>query len=533
MNNGKSLGRTAAVLLVSGLCLVSGYAIGTSSSMAFLACLAVVWLPIVFVAAHHRPMAFLVIWLIASPVVTNFVARPYANPFYQSRAERALNQEWRAGITGEDLQRYHGGANQSVKISDLVTVDRLALFLLLILAIRKRKVPFDRTERWMLGLSVWLLISVALFSKNPNFGLTVSSGAWILPFLAYFAGRRIFDTEDKLLSFQRALIYLGFFVIALAFYERAVYSDHLFYRVGGVFKNGNVLGLVLLTVFFSTLSLRLSQGTVGLLGRFVLWLSPVVIFLTLSRGLWVALLAGLTLFLYQGRAYLPRYVNVLLVGLLAISMAAGGIVLVGAKGTEFAENRVFNVETMLGRFVIERATISLALESPIIGIGLNNLRDEIWRITVQERRWLGLRVSHNSTLSIWAELGMIGIILLTGVYLSLLTMINRIRRPGDATPSRVWNSIAWTSILGGYILSSMFFNTLYLGMLAPILFFMYGGVIRGAYRAVSVTVPAYDPYPADFRPAPSLHPALGNARLSRSRILGWTPGSAHGSGSSK
>jgi O-antigen ligase len=515
----KVISRTTGVLMVLALCLASGYAIATSASLPVLACLALVWLPLVFVASQRRPMALLVIWLLASPVVYNFVDRPDMNPFYESRTERDQNREWRVGITREQLERYHSGANRAAAVSDIITLDRLAIFFFLILALKKRKVPFDRPEKWMIAFSLWLLISVFLFSNNPNFGLTVTSGAWVLPFMAYFAGRRLFDTENKLVAFQRALIYLGVFLIAATLFERAVYADYLLYRVGGVFKSSSILGLTILTVFFSTLSLRLSNGRVGFLGNIVLWFSPVIILLTLSRGLWVALLFGLMLFLYQGRDYLPRYVNLLLAGLLAITMAVGVVALTAAKGSDFAEARVFNVETMLSRFVVERVTISLAMESPIIGIGLNNLRAEIYRVTSIERGWLGLRLSHNSPLSLWAELGIVGIILIAGVYFSLLRRFRRMKWSAQSR-GQVWNSIAWISILGGYILSSMFANTLYLGMLAPIVFFMYGGVVRGVYRSVPATSLVAEPRLADLRPAALLHPGLAAARsgYSRSRL---------------
>jgi O-antigen ligase len=519
MNNNRIVSRTTAALLVLALCLASGYAIGTSAGLPLLACLALVWLPVVFLAAQRRPMTVLMVWLLASPVVANLIERPGMNPFFVSRAEREQLQEWRGGLTREQLERYHAGANRPVEVFDIVTIDRLAVFFFLLLALRKRKVPFDLPEKFMIGFSLWVLMSVALFTRNPNFGLTVTAGAWVLPFLAYFAARRLFDSENRLLAFQRALTYLGVFIIALAFVERAVYADYLMYRVSGVFKSSSLLGLVLLTVFFSTLSLRLSQGRINFSGKLVLWLSPVVILLTLSRGLWVALLFGLMLFLYQGRSYLPRYVNVLLAGLLAISMAFGIIGMTAAQGTEFGQTRVFNVETMLSRFVVERATIALAMESPIVGIGLNNLRNEIYRITSLERGWLGLRLSHNSTLSIWAELGIVGILLLAGVYLSLLKRFRRMKREADS-PGQAWNGIAWISILGGYILSSMFANTLYLGMLAPILFFMYARVLRGVYRPAPAG--AYAAYPAVAGPRPAarlLHPRLAAARFGNHRSL--------------
>ena len=476
MTSSSSLGIYLAVsmLIVGSVALITqNYAI----------VLLIIGLPLLFmwhtICRCHLIVAFS-IWFLVSPIIGNYIQNPSRNPFLRTPSvESALSAQSAKTAKNDSVHE----ARNPITIFQLVTFDRLTILLFLWIALGRKRISLDTTEIWMLLFSSMILYNLFSMSGNWHFALSTAGEAWLFPFLAYVAARRIVKQPQQLFALQQALIYFGVFVIVIVLIERFLHSSNLFYRVGGPLRNGSILGLCLYTVFFSSLSLHMSGKNGGGLSRFVLWLTPVAIVLTLSRGLMVGCLGGAAVFLFSGRHLMQQKRKIFLMGVVIITCTVGLATFEIAKNATLIQGRLLDSNTILARQRTEIEVLMLGLESPVLGIGLNNLR-----IVLPGRKsrigGYAMDTSHNSFLSLWAETGMLGFALLMGVYVSLLLSTSRIRRFSLTTGAK-WASIGSVSLIVAYIAPCMFANTLYLGDLAPILLFLYAGSVAGAYATQS------------------------------------------------
>jgi O-antigen ligase len=352
--------------------------------------------------------------------------------------------------------------------------------------IRKKFGPFDRTELWM-GAFFLIILASALFKSNVlGFSLRMAADAFAVPFLAYCIARRLITDEDRYRRFIQSIAYAGVSVIVISLIERITHEG-LFYRLNGPFRSSNALYTVLVVIFFVLLSDSFQKfaarsgknGVFPIAQRFVLYLAPVVILLTWSRGAWVGYFMGMGVFLVLGWRLLRRSQALVIIGL---SLAITGLVSLGIHDlAESLERRVANTDTIYGRIATWNVAIQSGLREPVFGIGLNNLREVLVKNSAHIEGVGNFPRVHNSFLAILAEQGIVGLVMYCGIIASILLMGLPIARTGR-DPRERWRGITAIAILASYLLPAMFASTIHEPLpFGHILVYAFWGAVAGRY----------------------------------------------------
>jgi O-antigen ligase len=438
------------------------------------------WLLIFFHQISRRNFVVLLGWLLIAPVVGNLVDRTGNTVVFETQ-ERADARD-------------HYQTNASITLPELIKPTRIMIGLLFIgflfntLLKKAPHLRLDRTEIWMCSFSAILLINVLLQSWRLGFGLHVAVDAFIIPFLTYYLARRLVTTEHRFQQLTRVIGYMGIYVIVYCIVERLGTSE-LMYRLGGPFGNRDVLHVVMVVVFFTTLLQAVSTWSVRnakpVFSRSIRWflllMTPIAIALTIQRGCWLGFLAGLFVFLFCGRRFISLPPQLRMVGFVLILVPAIAFALITAVPQEFFEQRVGDEANVLARFATWIATMQLISEGPVFGVGLNNLHSLLDRREVEYGNIVNLSSPHNSYLSMLVELGVIGLLAYLGVVASIMkrgVSLYRNRNPQDA-----WRGITVLAIMVGYQIPSLFANTMYSPGLLHVYVYAFIGAIAGLYSS--------------------------------------------------
>lgn len=463
---------------------------------------ALIWLPLLMHQMVHRGLLVLVIWLIVGPVMSNLVEDPGKNPFFPAQI-LAEDGEQQPNVKRRSVEGYFSQP-ETIKVKELLEPTRILFGLFLVIFLgrsltrNRRILSLDRTEIWMLVFSLIVLANVILFSKRFGFGARIAIDAFIVPFLAYFTARRFMPDEDRFNQFIRAMAYLGCFLIVVCLIERLLHPV-LLHRVQGPFKTRDYLYVVLMVIFFMVAIeafLQWSRRQPSVLPQwvhiFVLMGSPIVIGLTLTRGNWVGFLAGLWTFGLLSRKLLVRRQKLAMVGLI---IGLIHIVLIGAQDllqTSLFGERATKVETIETRIRTYLIVTEAARENPLLGIGLNNVRDYLReKSPYVDGKVLG--TAHNSYLAIFAELGIFALVAYLGIMWSLYRTGFRIFRTERDLRGR-WRGMGAVAMLTAYLVPGLFTHLVYGQLFAHIYLFACLGAIAGRYgslrlRAIRIAVP--------------------------------------------
>ena len=439
---------------------------------------AIIWI-IVFVHITAKQMFLvLIIWLLVSPVASNFFERPGTNPFFNSGGSEEVNQRPGGGYIK---------AATSVRLREALHPTRLLVSLFFIVVVLRsllRSVPlrFDKIERLMIVFSIFLIVNVVILANRPVYGLRVAADAFVVPFMGYFLMKRLVITEEHFSQFIKTLGYMGSGVILAAIAERFVNSG-ITYRLNGPFDGNQVLQVVLAVSFFGNLAHCLKDGDWQarapalhpLVRWFVIILAPLIVFLTWSRGNWVGFFLGLWTFIFLGRRLmnLQSKIGIITVALFILPLVA----LLGLvyEPPESVLRRLTNVSTVESRFrTWEAMTPKIGGNQLIAGIGMNNTRDVLF----SENNWRILRSTHNSYMTILMELGIFGLI----TYLAIIGYITKMgfdiyRKRRHAFSS--WLGIAVVAIIVAYQLPCLFSNNLHITGLSHVFVYAFAGAIAG------------------------------------------------------
>jgi O-antigen ligase len=453
------------------------------------------WLLILLHLIFRRGFVVLLLWLLVAPVVMYFVDRPLDRQtllFQTSGTDVPVHQ---AGFYEE--------APAVITLEKLINPNRTIFMLFFVIFVlnavlkRTRWVPLDRTEKWMSVFSVILLVNILLRSERLAFGLHVGVDAFIVPFCSYFVIRRFVNNQDRFHQLMCILAYMGVYVIVFCLIERVTRAD-LDYRVTGLFGNKDVLGVIMIVVFFTTLLDALCNGQMPakkqalpcVIRRFVIAMAPVVILLTLTRGNWVGFLSGMFVFCLLGRrlAGVSRQLGAVGLTLIMITITAPSVALF-VPG-ELMETRVLDQDNVLGRFATWVATIQLAREAPILGVGLNDLHGLLAREKVSFGEFTNFTTPHNSLLSIFVELGAVGLLAYLALILTITRMGLNLYRRGAYLKDQ-WRGVALVSIMLAYLTPSLFSNTIYITGLIHVYVYVFAGAIAGLYGPLCSTSTQY------------------------------------------
>ena len=438
---------------------------------------ALIWVPIFFHQIMNRGFWVLVIWLLIAPVVTNLIQQQgRTNPFFETYEEMEVlyveSEPKSERITLSKWQSFQ----QNITLWELLSEPSRIVFCAFLIVFfiesflgKKYVLPLNKTERWMIAFTLIMLANIFLMSRRIPFSLRSALDAFIIPFSTYYITRRLVTNEDRFYKLTQILAYLGFYVILSCLGERLVQKEVL-HRLHGPFNSPDHLHMIMAVVFYMVLNELgiLSRGV----RRFVLYLIPIIIFLTWSRGTWVGFLSGVWVFMFLARRLLSPLQKIPKIGLLLIFLP---ILLIGAYQfipEEIIESRIAKQGTVNWRLERWGVALQAGAQQPIFGVGFNNLR-EIFAMETGSAY-----SSHNSFVTFFAELGVVGLLAYLAIVASIIQMGLQLYWIG-AVPRNRWRGIAIIAIWTAYQISALFASTLTSHDLGSIYIYVFTGGIAG------------------------------------------------------
>lgn len=432
-------------------------------------------------------------WLFIGPLATNVITMfdPKVQVF-----EMQADQDVSKRMAARD--GFFTGTS-SATLTELLEPTRAiaGLFVVVFLlnaVVRHNFGSFDRTELLMAAFSLILVISVLFKSKIIGFSARIASDAFIVPFLFYFIARRLITNEDRFRKLIRAIGYMGMYVILISLIERAM-QDWLFYHLRGPFAYSSTLYVVVSLVFFVVLSEHVQRSSAASRSQplssfargFILSVAPFVVILGWSRGNWLGFIAGLCVFVFSGWRLLNRSVKFALIGtvlVLTATISLGIGILAQAL-----EPRIGHVETIYGRLATWMLVIDWGLNSPIFGIGLNNLREVLATNMVEFEGVPNFPRIHNSYLAILAEQGIVGLVVYLTMAVSMMRVGMFLYRSGSG-PRDIWRGVAVLAIMAAYFVPAMFAATIHVHIpFTHIFVYAFCGAVAGRYGQVRAIYP--------------------------------------------
>jgi putative inorganic carbon (hco3(-)) transporter len=449
-----------------------------------------IWLLTLLHQFAHRGFMVLLIWLLVGPVMSNLVLDPGENPFF-----RVQNREESSEMVDLHRTGYLRDKSDAIGMHQLLDPTRslLALFVVVLIldAMLKRKhlATFDTTEIWMGIFSLILLLGVFLQSYRLIYGLRVTSDAFLVPFLTYFVTRRLVTDEFRFRLFIRIMIYTGFYLVVLGITERLA-NQVLTYRLAGPFKSPIALYVVAMVTFFSVLLdtlcydrfYRKQLSLPRAIRWVVLFVTPAIIFLTFSRGNWAGFLIGIWIFLFIARRNIGFPQKVVMLGLVLVSIPIFIISVITFVPIEIVETRIGGTGTIYARIGAWMTAIEKGTESPVFGIGLNNLRNVLHETRTQLNGVYNLRSVHNSFLAILAEQGIVGLLVYMALVISIIRKGLKIFQSNRYFEDK-WRGITVIAVLTGYLTPALFASTLHAtNVFTHIYVYAFIGAIAGLYN---------------------------------------------------
>jgi O-antigen ligase len=447
----------------------------------FILC-ALIWILILFHQISQRAFLILLVWLFVAPFVTN-LAEGRFNVF--ARRDRIAWAEREVDHSAAGLRNIR----QDIRIHELIRGPSRAVFFLLVAAFllgalvkRRLVLSFDGTEIWMAAFSILIITSTFLQSQRLLYNLRIVTDAFIVPFSAYYIARRLVKTENQFRQLTRAFGYIACYLIVIGLIERLNYS-YLTYRLSGPFGSGNEYYYVLMVMFFGVLQNLVGDWNASNrrhpLSAIVIWfalcLTPVIVFLTWSRGLWLGFVMGVWVFAFLGFLLLRSHQKIRWIGFGIFLVPLVVIGIYALIPEQAFEGRVLNTGTVEWRFKRWMVAIQEGIRNPIFGVGFGNLRE----ILATEAG--SSHTAHNFFLHLFAELGIVGVLAFLGVTVSLFR--NGLLLFKTGTDSRdCWRGVAVVAVVMGYLVPAVFANTIESAGL--MLFYQYVllGGIAGLYK---------------------------------------------------
>ncbi|MBK6314008.1 MAG: O-antigen ligase family protein [Blastocatellia bacterium] len=322
-------------------------------------------------------------------------------------------------------------------LKSVVTFDRL-IIPAIICGLLARAVSRDgRLPRIHLGevaalaFAVVAMASVALLSAEKGYAMRTAVDAFLLPAALLYAVRGGFDVEAGRTAVVLGAVLLGVALPLAGLMEFLTGADVLAYAGASIFRTG----IVRPNGPFITDN---SYAMVGaLVALFLVW-SPRALGVRIrgvARSIWIIAIAGAAL-----AAALPLFRTVLatlivalavpwIVGLRIRAMARGALVgvlflvaalpaVLAVSGTAVFQDRIIDPSSGFSRAATYLAGADIVADHPLVGVGLTNYHayfvekfGDAWYVEVETVGDEGAESHpHNNVLSVWAELGLLGLV---------------------------------------------------------------------------------------------------------------------------
>ncbi|MCL5959904.1 MAG: O-antigen ligase family protein [Chloroflexi bacterium] len=350
---------------------------------------------------------------------------------------------------------------------------------------KRRPVRFGPAEMFMVLFLLMALLNIMVLHKTGARALIDLYDFVIIPFCAYWLVRLFAPTRNDLqyLSGVALIVVVTQVVIGLVGW----FEPHMLPaswvqmsggRTTGTFRNPDPYSVTLM--FMSLLLLQFVMQRAGGLLRtvslFVVGLGFFGTFFSFSRACWLGgalVLIGL-MFVY------PKAMLRLILGMVLLVFVLGTTVL--SREMAWVQTRLTEERQVENRIVVYAASLKLIEAEPLFGWGYGN--HNIYAERFKERvgdipEEAGERIaSHNSNLTIMAEMGIPGFLLymLPVAYWLLLSLKVWPRLPRDGFLGRTFLVILWLSLMEQFVVSN--FDNLFSNFFfVTVLWWMYLGLI--------------------------------------------------------
>jgi len=314
------------------------------------------------------------------------------------------------------------------------TIHRILIPLTLILAILPRLIHNSKLPPLRLGIpEVCVLLLVAYIPLS----LVVTDAIgrepmrkyldrFVIPICIYLAVRlTTLDKRNLFLlewtAFAVAIIQngIGFLSWIMPSVLPRVWHHNIGYRTAGSLGDPAVFTslLVFCAVILVNAAMQHKKGYVRLIFILVAGASFISVFISLSRGSW---LAGLLVLLGLLVLYRKRMLRLILLGAIVMIILGAGFL---SKHISMASERLADQGPIVGRLVAYNAMLRMFLEKPLLGWGYDttNLYIRDYYPMGSTSFNFNLITSHNTYLTIITELGLVGFLLFILPMTSLLS----------------------------------------------------------------------------------------------------------------
>jgi O-antigen ligase len=319
------------------------------------------------------------------------------------------------------------------------------------------------------------------------FGVRTAIDAFVVPFLAYYIARRLVTSEERLHRLIQVVGYMTIYHLVIAIIERLSVSGP-YYRLGATFRHHNPLSFVMAMAFLFMLADTLrgalpnEKPTFPRSVRFfALCLAPPLVLLTWNRGNWVAFLMSSGVFVFLSSRLTSPARRYALIGVMLILLAVAAFGLQATPLQTIGERTVQRTGTVYSRIGAWMLVMQEISKAPLFGIGLNDLRFVLSTTHVMFMDRQSETSAHNSYLSLFAELGGIGLLMYLAIVIAMIQMGLRLYRSGPLARDR-WYGVTIVGVMIAYLAPALFGNTFYLKTVSHIYIYAYIGAIAGLYR---------------------------------------------------
>ena len=411
-----------------------------------------------------------------------------------------LNYYWRIVIPG-----YW----PDIDIPRLVFVFIWVIFLLEIAVGGRRLLPATRIEFVMV-----LMVAAILISMNTNGKLFIRTmlNGFAIPYAMFVIGKNVFADRERLRKF------ILWFAVPLSIYfpvnhmfehfrmtqfdfprfilspEIAGQEIHWGGRAMGVFLQPSPTGFAIVASFVLSLySLSKLRGALPkILSWFLTMITPIAIFFSYTRSLYLGFTLSMTVLLLLSRK-LKLFALVIVVAIALGIMANWSNVTTGERSAGGLATK----ETAVGRLTLLHASIAMFRDRPLFGVGFRNFMEHAQPYVAQVRTtilgyrepWIGHNVSqHNHFLQILTEMGLMGFVPIVLVWFFMMRTVVRAR----LVESSLYDSdfvVVVMAVCTQYLTSSMFTEPRWFEFMSVLPFFL-GGIVVGGYQRAKL--PGWD-----------------------------------------
>ena len=283
----------------------------------------------------------------------------------------------------------------------------------------------------------------------------------LIPIMIYFVMR--FSVLDK--RNLKILVWAAFFValiqnaIGIASWVIPsilpyVWRHNIGYRTAGSLGDPAVFTSLLMfcTVVLISAAMNRKNDLIRILYLLVSGASFISVFISLERGSWLAgVLVIISLVIFHGK----KFFRLILLGSFFVLLLSFSLL---SNQISMASNRIGEQHPIDDRIVVTDAMIRMVIEKPIFGWGyeaLNSNLKNYYRQVGSASIIIGFTTSHNTFLTIFTELGLIGILLyLSPLLWLLIKSLKRLRRNSIKNSNQVFLITIWISSIQYFVVSN-------------------------------------------------------------------------------